>query len=189
MIYFSGPPEDMFGLAPAGSRCSLCGKTERCWELDFLICEELSDDEQDGELGCEDCLRAGRFLFPHNTEIGTLTEEGLIEEYSSHSAPPPDFPVEALVELLRTPIYSTWQEEVWLTHCNDFMTFVGTWAPADFEREAEDGDGRSLFLAMTEPELNFLWDDGISDEGHWCATYYAFQCRQCETRRGHWDSP
>jgi len=85
----------------------------------------------------------------------------------------------------------TWQQELWLVHCNDFMTYLGTWEPADFYANAEAGDGRSLFFEMTEPEYQHLWDASIREGENrlesWQAEYYAFRCNHCGKLRGNWD--
>jgi len=44
----------------------------------------------------------------------------------------------------------TWQQELWLTHCNDFMIYKGTWEPKDFIANRKSGNGKALFLEMTD---------------------------------------
>jgi uncharacterized protein CbrC (UPF0167 family) len=115
---------------------------------------------------------------------------GLEQVYSNHKRPPDKFPEESLSELLRTPLFHTWQTESWLTHCNDFMAYVGTWQPANFYESSPVGDGKALFLEMTE-EDNHLWDESAREnELHlqsWHATYYVFKCIHCAKLRGNWD--
>jgi uncharacterized protein CbrC (UPF0167 family) len=139
--------------------------------------------------GCFDCLRKGRFQFWHDTEIGLLDERGLSQFYEHHAPPPPDFPRAALTELRRTPQIVTWQQELWLCHCNDFMAYLGTREPDDFASNAPGGDGRSLFLQMTDPDLSHLWDESLRPgerrPASWPATYYAFRCLHCGRPRGH----
>lgn len=59
---------------------------------------------------------------------------------------------------------------------------------ADFVASSTDGDGRKLFLRMTD-EYPELWDDSItqgeSQPGAWHATYYAYRCAHCGTLRGN----
>jgi uncharacterized protein CbrC (UPF0167 family) len=187
--YFKGPFEDMNGLREDECVCSLCANTGRCFELDYTICPELGD-EKEGKLGCSDCLNAGRFEFWHDTDIGLLDENGLTKVYNHNQPAPPEFSKAALVALRRTPQFVTWQQELWLTHCNDFMVYQGTWEPQDFYRNAQDGDGKALFLKMTDHYPN-LWDDalieGETELTGWHATYYVFKCRQCNTLKGNWD--
>lgn len=70
------------------------------------------------------------------------------------------------------------------------MVYEGTWTPADFVDHAPDGDGRALFLTMTD-ELTHLWDDSVESDTQteWYAAYYVFRCRRCSMRRGNWDCP
>ena len=189
--YFAGSIADMGGFAGETKPCSLCGRGGPCFELDEAICPELPEDERAGKIGCFDCLRAGRFEFRHGTEIGMVTEDGLIAEQTGEPYLPEGFPESALVELRRTPRVATNQEEVWLTHCNDFMAYQGVWNPSDFYDHAPDGDGRALFLEMTDPDGQSLWDDCWYDRsrplGYWYGTYYVFKCLHCGKLRGNWD--
>jgi uncharacterized protein CbrC (UPF0167 family) len=107
-------------------------------------------------------------------------------------SPPPSFSESALIELRRTPQIVTWQEELWLTHCDDFMAYIGTWRPEDFVRNSRGGDGRDLFVRMTrDPELQFLWDQclrpGETTPVGWHAVYYTFRCLHCGELAGNWD--
>jgi uncharacterized protein CbrC (UPF0167 family) len=142
-------------------------------------------------MGCLSCLRAGRFEFWHDTEFGLLDQNGLSHFYNHHKPPPAEFPPAALVELRRTPQIVTWQQEIWLAHCNDFMAYLGTWEPADFYANAPDGDGPALFREMTDEAHRRLWDAslplGAARLECWHATYYAFACLHCGIRRGNWD--
>jgi len=71
------------------------------------------------------------------------------------------------------------------------MVYIGTWEPKDFHEQASDQDGRKLFMTMTAPEYQHLWDEslGRTEEklSRWHATYYVFKCRHCGTLRGNWD--
>ncbi len=186
--YFQGPDEDMAHLEGAHT-CSLCGAPGPCFSLDSAFSRELMDAGE-GKVGCATCLVAQRFEFWHDTEIGMLSESGLEHVYKHNKEPPADFRIEALLELRYTPQIATWQQEIWLTHCRDFMIYLGTWSPADFSANAADGDGRRLFLEMTD-EYPELWDearlDGESTPATWHATYYAFRCGHCRVLRGNWD--
>jgi uncharacterized protein CbrC (UPF0167 family) len=186
--YFQGPLEDMAHLVKGEHECSLCGRIAACFELDFAICGEMG--EKEGRLGCVECLNRGRFEFWHDTDIGLLDENGLAKVYNHNRTPPPDFPESAKVELRRTPRIVTWQQELWLTHCNDFMAYQGTWEPKDFYRLSPTGDGRALFHEMTDEWQN-LWDDslpaGETKLKGWHATYYVFKCKHCGKLKGNWD--
>lgn len=171
--------------------CALCGAAGPCFSLSYAHCPELPDGERERAAGCEACLHAGRFEFWHDTEIGMLDETGLTHVYKHNREPPADFSLAALVELRRTPRIITWQQEIWLTHCRDFMIYQGTWDPADFRAHAPDGDGKRLFREMTDDEDAHLWEeslaDGESDLDSWHAAYYVFRCAHCGKLRGNWD--
>jgi uncharacterized protein CbrC (UPF0167 family) len=190
--YFDGPIEEMSGLLEGTHNCSLCGQeSEMCFEVEYSITDKFSDDEKEGKIGCIECLRKGEFEFWHDTEFGLLDEKGLTKVYNHNKDNPPPVEMEKLIELRRTPQIITWQQEMWLTHCNDFMTYKGTWEPSDFYKKSKSGNGRELFIEMTDKELNHLWDDSLEEgetklEG-WYATYYVFECSHCGKLRGNWD--
>ena len=189
--YFAGPIADMTGFAGETKPCSLCGQPGPCFELADAICPELPQEAREGRIGCYDCLRAGRFEFEHGTDKGMLAEDGLISEQTGEPYLPDGFSEAALVELRRTPRIATNQDETWLTHCHDFMAYQEVWSPSDFYKHAPDGDGRALFLAMTNPDQQNLWDDCWFDKseplGNWYGTYYVFKCLHCGELRGNWD--
>ena len=89
------------------------------------------------------------------------------------------------------PQIVTWQQELWLTHCNDFMAYIGTWEPRDFYANTLGGDGRALFHEMTDKHYRHLWDEsarpGSQRLESWRATFYAYRCLHCGKLRGNWD--
>jgi len=190
--YFEGPLDEMGDLLEGSHICSFCEtKNHFCFEIDYAITDKFSDDEKEGKIGCVDCLRKGEFEFWHDTEFGMLDRDGLTKVYNHNMDSPPAIDKEKLIELMRTPQIVTWQQELWLTHCDDFMTYKGTWEPNDFKKNSKNQDGRKLFLEMTNTELNNLWDDslenGESELTEWYATYYVFECSHCGKLRGNWD--
>jgi uncharacterized protein CbrC (UPF0167 family) len=186
--YFKGPETDM-AMFEGSQLCYFCNIVAPAFALEFAICP-LPEGERAGKFGCAECLTNGLFEFWHDTEIGLLDENGLQHVYNHNQEPPPDFSETALRELRRTPQIATWQQELWLTHCRDFMVYRGTWEPKDFYANAADGDGRALFLRMTS-EYQHLWDEsltvGQAKLEEWYATYYVFHCRHCGALRGNWD--
>ena len=189
--YFCGPQHDMGDLVEGDTICSLCGRSGRCFRLEYALCTSLAPDTKETGVGCFDCLREGRFEFWHDTDIGMLDEKGLTHVYKHNQEPPPSFPASALMELRRTPQIVTWQQELWLTHCNDFMAYMGTWEPKDFYASAPGGDGRALFLEMTDKDESHLWDESLRQGAtrleSWHATFYVFRCLHCGKLRGNWD--
>jgi uncharacterized protein CbrC (UPF0167 family) len=187
--YFCGPQNEMSFLVEGDSSCSLCGERGPAFQLKYAHCPSLAADTKGSALGCFACLQEGRFEFWHDTEIGMLNENGLTHEYKHNQLP--DFPRSALVELRRTPQIVTWQQELWLTHCNDFMAYIGTWEPKDFYANAPEGDARGLFHEMTDDDYRHLWDESLPDGAErlerWHAVFYAFRCLHCGKLRGNWD--
>jgi uncharacterized protein CbrC (UPF0167 family) len=97
-------------------------------------------------------------------------------------------PSELLLELIRTPSYSTWQGEAWLFHCGRPMRYIGRWARAQFDDAAEDGDGRMLARQIADlPSIQ--WDHGLPEDPSTRSNVrvYLFECTACDSRRGHWD--
>jgi len=188
--YFGGPQKDMHALSEDEKKCSLCGAVGLCFHLEDALCTELQD-QKEFAFGCVSCLRKGRFEFWHDTEIGVLDEYGLKQVYNHNKPAPAEFPASALIELRRTPRLVTWQQELWLTHCNDFMAYVGTWEPKDFYANAPDGDCQALFHDMTDEWYQHLWEESqkvdTAQLQSWHATYYTFRCLHCRKLRGNWD--
>jgi uncharacterized protein CbrC (UPF0167 family) len=89
-------------------------------------------------------------------------------------------PQPLLMELLRTPSYSTWQGEHWLFCCKQPMVYLGDWGPADFEQYAGAGNGRALFETVAPDTDYWLW-------GHGGAGIYVFRCRACGRLDSHCD--
>ena len=94
-------------------------------------------------------------------------------------------------EMRSTPQIVSCQQELWLTHCDDFMIYKSTWQPADFYRNSPTGDGRKLFMEMTNKDMNHLWDEvlGKSEKRleKWYPVYYVFECLHCGKLRENWD--
>ncbi|MGE5107321.1 MAG: hypothetical protein ACM3H8_07240, partial [Sphingobacteriales bacterium] len=74
---------------------------------------------------------------------------------------------------------------------NDFMIYAGIWEPLDFYTNSKTGDGRDLFMDMTDKEINHIWDFSLEKEEkileEWDVAYYVFECRHCGKLRGYWD--
>ena len=144
--YFRGPDSDM-GLLPYIQTCSLCGQPGHCFVLDHVISSELSKQERRGKIGCLGCLRRDRFGFVHVTDVGMITEDGLLtfDEPDAQpkrvfivagdgeakagsmplvSLPRPQISEEAIAELRRTPSFLSWQDISWTVHCDDFMAYL-----------------------------------------------------------------
>jgi len=158
-------------------------------------------NDPDDELHvCFGCLREGKAAFTQDTEIGMVRWQDAVVGMT-HGRPglrQTDFelspgkskgwlqarvPSEVLMELTRTPSYTTWQGEQWLFCCRKPMTFLGAWDAADFNHNAQDGVGRVLFEQVVEDQQPRMWEYGIG--GGVCV--YAFRCASCARLRAHWD--
>lgn len=177
----------------AGVPCPKCGA-----EVDYpSLCSDLV---------CYACLRKGRVAYVCDTEYGTDSFEearhgctGGFPGLTAADLGNNNFelgPVvdeeegwrgvvvnsSLLMELLRTPRYSTWQGDKWMFHCGRVMTFVGAWKRSDFEGAAP-GRGRPLFVDAIGREQAEAWDYIDS-----AASAYVHRCERCGTLRGHIDS-
>lgn len=91
-------------------------------------------------------------------------------------------PSEMLFELLRTPVYGTWQGEQWQFCCQHPMIYIGTWTPRDFDAYAPDGNGRALFNEVVSDADDLLWRECYDAQG-----IYVFRCAHCGRHKAHWD--
>jgi uncharacterized protein len=85
--------------------CPVCNeKTGYVYEGPFFSVEEVENI-------CPWCIKSGAAASKYNGEFqdAASCEEGFSKEQ-----------LEELI--LRTPGYSGWQQEYWLTHCNDFVS-------------------------------------------------------------------
>jgi len=76
----------------------------------------------------------------------------------------------------RTPGFETWQQEVWLTHCNDACTYLGDATKADLVGVAQ-GQGR----IVEGPDWSA--DDILKMTEHYepkgSPAFYKFKCNHC----------
>ena len=148
---------------------------------------------------CFECLRAGRAAITKDSELGMFTWEEALSGVS-HGIPGlslPDFEmvthdggwtgarvaIPLIVELLRTPTYSTIQGERWLFCCKEPMVFLGRWSRQQFSQQAPDGDGKALLEVMLGRSVPGLWEDTLHD----ITGIYPFRCGTCSRKRAHWD--
>jgi uncharacterized protein CbrC (UPF0167 family) len=155
--------------------------------------------EDDAIVVCYGCLRAGKAAITKDTELGMISWEQAFEG-QTHGLPGmnrDDFetvktdsdwtaarlPQEMMFELLRTPNYLSIQGEQWQFCCKRPMVYLGQWHAEDFDENAEDGDGRTLFEKVVPDASDELWDDGMGDE----TGIYVFKCPTCGKLKAHWD--
>ncbi len=115
---------------------------------------------------------------------------------------PQGFNKKVLYDIGFTPTIAMFQGGQYLSHCNDFMVYIGRWNPCDFEKNSVDGDGRKLWMKMIiDEDYDYLWDQTMEDikkygdewaqyensgwsEGAWV---YIFKCKHCNDLKCSWD--
>jgi hypothetical protein len=184
--------------------------------LQCLIARKFSID-QDTELGgivngklqecrCKYEPDINYMMTLNSHEKNRYLENFYYGEYTKEVPCPKGFNSEALIEIGFTPPIATYQSSrgKYLCHCNDFMTYVGQWSPSDFDKNAKDGDGKSLWIStVDEDQDDFLWDCTFEEikkygEKEWRysststdwasgALVYVFKCRHCNKLRCYWE--
>ena len=190
--YFLAPEHAMENLQDGVNHCSLCGLEKQCFLLNFsnaerfIASDELNVDNLNltknsdpnlNRYGCYDCLRAGRFLFCHETDVGRVDGSG----FMPYDGVRIQLIEGAAEELLRTPPFYSWQDSGWMTHCNDFMAYLGEWGKDDFNTFAADGDGQKVFERVELMEPNEEWNE-LRGDG-----FYVFKCLHCDQMRSFSD--
>ncbi len=210
--YFLASQTEMSDLVREPQPCTFCGQVAQCLRVESQSLQEACAEPT--RFGCFECLRAGAFGFIHFTEAGFVdagglhleqedeppprrvflgSADGTLSESPEPYLPPKKQPFEirpeASQELFHTPNFATLQGWIpWLVHCHDFMQYLGTWEPSDFNQQAPDGQGRNLFLEMTGWEdADWVWPPQATFPNGWDFGYYAFQCRHCGKLRGTYD--
>ena len=142
--------------------CECCGKkTDVFYQGPFY-----SEDEVD--YLCPDCIASGKAAEKFD---GCFVAE---EEYDDVDDE------EKLDELLhRTPGYSAWQDECWLTHCNDFCAFVGYVGWEDIRKMGIEKEIEEDLLESGEADEDFLEVIKSNMEAHGSLNGYLFQCLHC----------
>ncbi len=92
-------------------------------------------------------------------------------------------PIPTMLELLRTPGYSSIQGETWLFCCKAPMIYIGGWSRQTFSEMAPDGNGRAFFDSVVRDPVEGLWEDDLGDT----TGIYVFRCAACRNYKGHWD--
>lgn len=188
-------------------KCSSCGEEngldadDRC-DGNCRACEEgiaFPPVPEDRILCCYSCLREGKAAITKDTEFGMISFEQAVEGLT-HGVPgltSDDFeivstksdwnrvrlPRAVMLELVRSPTYSTIQGDRWQFCCRSPMVFIGSWSRADFTARSPDGDGRKYFNHVVQDVVPGLWEDQLHDE----TGVYVFRCPTCHRLTAHWD--
>lgn len=158
--------------------CNCCGQKTSVYYTNPFYCHD------DVEVLCPWCIDSGKAAEKFNGEFQDYCG---IDGISSDPDEPDTIKFRpGIVDelILRTPGYRGWQQEVWLSHCDDLCAFVGYvgWDEikdkldlfADLDGDCSDANGNSADLA------NYLRNNG-SCQG------YLFQCLHCGKYRLYFD--
>lgn len=174
-----------------------------------VACSAEADLRFEG--ACYACFRRGSVVKARDTELGAVDAESLTtgltggvpfdERFDARGTqvvrpkvrskePWMRFRVahERLTELLRTPVYSTWQGESWLFCCGVPMIYVGSvgerllhaWSTED---DVSTEEVMKRLLAPERIDARSFVDDVLKGS----RVVYAFRCPSCGRRRAHWD--
>ncbi len=130
---------------------------------------------------CPWCISNGKASEKYDGEFNDYN--GIEGVSPDPSDPVPTLPAEQLLEVCcKTPSYVSWQQEQWLSHCNEPCAFIGY---ADTETIQP-----LLDELKDDIEQNIGFDpsfikEHLSKDGHLVG--YLFQCIKCKTHRLHAD--
>jgi len=98
--------------------CSICGQPRKLKYISSFYSIEKPD------YICPWCIANGEAAKKYD---GSFNDYCGIEGVSPDpNDPPSTIPMELLLEITnRTPSYPSWQQEVWLSHCNEPCAFIG----------------------------------------------------------------
>lgn len=153
------------------------GRCSVCHEERSLKYEASFYSEEDPEYICPFCIADGRAAKKYQGEFNDYC--GIEGVSPDPNDPSPTIPKEMLLEICeRTPSYISWQQEVWLSHCNEpcaFIDYADTKTIAPFREEII-----SELDSIGEETLEYLSKDGD-------CVGYLFQCVQCGKHKLHVD--
>jgi uncharacterized protein CbrC (UPF0167 family) len=164
-------------------------KTDKTVKCD--CCRQMTDVYYEGSFYCIENID---YLCPFCIASGKAAEkfDGEFQDYASIEgiSPNPSEPntfnnKEAIEEVTkRTPTYNSWQQQVWLAHCDDLCAFIGYvgWNEikdkvnefADLQSDIQD------YNFSTDDLSKYLFNNG-SLQG------YLFQCLHCKKYRLYMD--
>lgn len=161
---------------------------------------EFPYPDQNNIATCYRCLVDGKAALTKDTELGMIRHEDALRGIT-HGIPglnrtdfelvPLDddgwvgakLPPPIMLELLRTPGYTSIQGENWLFCCGGPMIYVGRWSREKFSEMAPDRNGRNFFNQIVRDPIDGLWEDELHDK----AEIYVFRCPTCLKYSANWD--
>ncbi|OJJ16442.1 hypothetical protein BKI52_34720 [marine bacterium AO1-C] len=204
--YFrSTTDESYFEPASNDTCCSFCNQNDSpIIELDDTLSIITTSSESLTNV-CLNCLYEKKYAFEQQAEGGYLIKDSILTEsekypylkkssdYASDLLPKEQallaMDKSKIDELKRTPPFRAWQGAIWLVHCNDFMTFVGTWEHEDFIKHSPDGKAQKFFEEICDNGDDLYESQfGPQKSAHAECTFYAFECIHCKQYRGYIDN-
>lgn len=146
------------------AKCEVCGK-----EVDYVYVGPFYSTS-DVEDICPWCIKNGKAAEEYD---GVFQDDLSCDEISD---------VKLLDELIyRTPGYCGWQQEYWLSHCDDYGAFIGYVGYEDIKDFINElKEDIENFGYTTEDIKNYMRNNG-SLQG------YLFRCLKCGKRRLYFD--
>ena len=142
--------------------CDCCGKeTDVYYSGPFYSVEDV-------EYLCPECIANGKASKKFDGDFidiyfGEVSDEEKIDEL-----------------IHRTPSYCGWQQEIWVTHCDDFCAFLGYVGA----KELKEMGVLEEVIENGSPEFNAEWSEeqieiikNMVDGGH--VQGYLFKCLHC----------
>lgn len=156
-------------IKPSDQQCDCCGQ-QRGWiyEGSFYTAEGV-------DRVCAWCIADGSAAKKFDGEFSDtypLEDDGIAPEIIDEVC-------------RRTPGYVSWQQEVWLSHCNDACCFIGDATIADVKSASvETRDAWKSAFEMADDD----WDRLVARYGASDDVLYKFSCRHCQMTLFGWDS-
>jgi uncharacterized protein len=153
--------------------CSICNEQR---DLKY-VCSFYSVDEPD--YICPWCIANGAAAQKYN---GEYNDYASVEGVSANPNIPSTIDAQCLDEIcMRTPSYHSWQQEVWLIHCNEPCKFIG-YANSEmlqpiWDEVKADIEDNGYPMELIQHHLTIDGD----------LAGYLFQCLHCKQHRLHLD--
>ncbi|HIW05898.1 MAG TPA: CbrC family protein [Candidatus Ignatzschineria merdigallinarum] len=152
--------------------CSICNEARSLkYEASFYSVEKP-------DYICPFCIADGGAAQKYDGEFNDYC--GIEGVSADPNDPSPTIPQEMLLDICkRTPSYISWQQEAWLTHCNEpcaFIDYANRETIAPFREEVIS----ELDSSLSEEVLEYISKDGD-------CVGYLFQCVQCGKHKLHVD--
>ncbi len=152
-------------IKPSKKKCKCCARARGYIYTGPAYCEEELE-----EALCPWCIADGT---AHEKFDATLVDEAIF---------PDDVPSDVVTEIAhRTPGYSAWQSEQWLSCCNDAMAFLEPIGVAELRAKYPKLEKHVLMylvseLGLSQHEARTMLESLHRDKG---PSAYVFQCLHC----------